>query len=175
MHIFLKGPIQIGKTTVLLSVIDQLVKDKKLIPGGFSTHAGLPGDFNLYISPFGKPPLYDKAHCAGRRSSQGAVGFPAIFDTTGVELLHTAQKQNGLICMDELGFLEKEAFLFQRAVYDCLDGPVPVLGVLKAKRVPWHDVITSHPAVTVIEVNLENRSKIANEIRKLLDPYIMIG
>ena len=172
MHVFLKGPIQIGKTTVLLSVIDQLVKDKKLIPGGFSTHVGLPGDFDLYISPFGEPSICDKAHCVGRRSSQGAVGYPAIFDTTGVELLQAAQKQNGLICMDELGFLEKDAFLFQHAVYDCLDRQVPVLGVLKAKRVPWHDAITSHPAVTVIEVNLENRSKIANEILRLLDPYI---
>jgi nucleoside-triphosphatase len=172
MHVFLKGPIQIGKSTILLSVIDQLVKEKKLIPGGFSTHSGLSGDFNLYISPFGEPPIYDKAHCAGYRSSQGAVGFPHTFDTAGVDLLHAAQKQNGIICMDELGFLEKEAFLFQRAVCDCLDGPIPVLGVLKAKRVPWHDAITSHPAVTIIDVNLRNRSTAANEILKLLDPYI---
>jgi nucleoside-triphosphatase len=140
------------------------VKDKKWVPGGFSTHAGLSGDFNLYISPFGKPPFYDSTHCVGLRSKGGAEGFPSIFDTTGVEILSAAQRESDLLCMDELGFLEKEAFAFQHKVLDCLDGPIPILGVIKEKRVSWHDDIVSHPSVRVIEVSLRNRSVLADEI-----------
>lgn len=168
MHVFLKGPIQIGKSTILLSVTEKLIKENKVIPGGFLTHSKFPEDINLYISPFGELPIYDEVHCIGRRGIGCAFGFYNIFDTMGVKILLEAQQKSGLLCMDELGFLENEALLFQRSVLSCLDGSIPVLGVIKGKRVPWHDAITSHPNVTVIDVTLENRSKLANEICNII-------
>ncbi len=164
MHVFLKGPIQIGKSTAVLKSIERLSIEKSLVPCGFLTHAGLFEDFDLYISALGEPAVYDDRHRIAHRSDKGAFGITGTFDSLGVELLEDAQKKGGLICMDELGFLEKEAFQFQEAVLACLDGSVPVLGVIKGKTVPWHEKITSHPSVTVIEVTLENRSEVVDQV-----------
>ena len=70
--------------------------------------------------------------------------------------------------MDECGHLEKNALIFQREILACLDGPVPVLGVLRFGQ-PWHDFIKTHPGVTVITVTEDNREGLAERIVALLE------
>ena len=77
---------------------------------------------------------------------------PECFDTSGAALLAEARAHpEGLILMDECGRLEKEAFVFQKEIFQCLEGDIPVLGVLR-KDQPWHDFIKSHPRVRIITI-----------------------
>ena len=69
--------------------------------------------------------------------------------------------------MDEVGHLEKRALLFQSAIRDCLDGDIPVLGVLR-KDQEWHAFIKNHPKVRVITVTEENRGGMADRVAAIL-------
>ncbi len=41
--------------------------------------------------------------------------------TLGLEIIEEAQKKSGILVFDEVGFLERDAGLFQRNVMACLD------------------------------------------------------
>jgi nucleoside-triphosphatase len=92
-----------------------------------------------------------------------------VFDVLGVRILadRAAARRAGRIVMDELGFLETGAPRFQAAVMDCLDGDVPILGVIKPDRTPFLDRVRAHKAVHLIEVTLENRAALTDELTTL--------
>ncbi|MDD2484129.1 MAG: nucleoside-triphosphatase [Eubacteriales bacterium] len=169
MHVFLKGPIQVGKSTALEKALERLTAERHLLPAGFLTHSGLHGDTDLYISEYGEEKCYSQTHKVAYRHDNAVCGIPAAFDSLGVELLHKASHKGDLLCMDELGFLEKDALQFQSAVLSCLDFSIPILGVLKEKQVAWHEQITSHPSVIVLEITLENRNEIPEKIFSIFD------
>ena len=172
MHVFFRGPIGIGKSTALLRTIELLQSSTKISSGGFSTYPGKGTDHDIYLSPFGGPYCYEDANRAGKRSDRGATGFPAVFDSLGVDLLTAPYKEGALLCMDELGFMENEAYAFQNSVINCLNGTIPVLGVLKEKRVPWHERIVSHPLVKIIEIDFNTRASAPEEaLRYLLNGF----
>ena len=61
-----------------------------------------------------------------------------IFDFAGEEYLEKIKDDTKLIIMDELGFLEKDAAIFEKAVIKRLKGDIPILGVIKAEKTQWH-------------------------------------
>ena len=61
--------------------------------------------------------------------------------------------------MDELGPHEAEAKEFRQAVFDTLDGPVPVLGVLQAPADAFWPDIVSRPDVLILEISEKNCSQ----------------
>ena len=64
----------------------------------------------------------------------------------------------GLLVLDELGWLEREALAFQRAVRACLGGTTPVLGVVKPRRAgTWLEDLVRTPGGAVLPVDAENR------------------
>ena len=83
----------------------------------------------------------------------------------GVSLLkHTADCD--ILLMDEIGVQEDGAAEFHRAVLDCLDGDVPVLGVVRSKAGILTDAVRAHPKVKVVEVTPENRPEIFELLMK---------
>lgn len=72
--------------------------------------------------------------------------------------------------MDELGPHEAEAVRFRQMVFEVLDGPVPVLGVLQEANSPFLQEIARRPDVTVIRITKENRDDAAllDQISSLL-------
>jgi len=83
----------------------------------------------------------------------------SVFDIYGSEMLHASGKHN-IIVMDELGFFESKAFVFQRAVMQHIYGDVPILGAIKPKQTEFLNTIRAHPNVDVREVTMENREAI---------------
>ena len=158
MHIFLQGPLGIGKSTVIEKTIGLLSGVRRIILGGFNTYKARDGSPYIYISaPKQNKPA--EAYCIAQLTKDGLRVHPEVFDSEGVLLLSNIDNAD-LICMDELGFLERQSYMFQRRVLECLDGSVPILGVLRDKVIPWHLPIKSHPSVSILRVNEDNRGSL---------------
>ena len=122
MHIFLTGPLQSGKSTA----IARYLVGRPEAPGGFRTHwdrAG--GRLTLELLETGETLSVATMEPHGVRADRAA------FDAAGERLLSAPAGRRSLLLMDELGFLERCSPVFQRAVFTLLDGPTPVLGVLR--------------------------------------------
>lgn len=169
MHVFLTGDRQVGKSTAVRGIVRALGLPVKGFVSGFAQggHGGA-----LFLMPADQPPLMDEAHLVASREQGRMTAHPGCFDRIGVPLLEEALRcTGGLILMDEIGHLEKDAPGFREAIWRCLDGSVPVLGVLR-RDVPWHEEIKQHPQVRVLTVTLDNREQIPGEAIALLTQRI---
>lgn len=171
MHVFLTGPRQIGKSTV----IDKVIVDLPVASlGGFrsvSRPTELPRALaELYIVPAGESqPRFDRDNLAGIRWGQGQfTAFPMAFELTGTALLTTAEPQPRLLLMDELGAMEQQAPRFCAAVLEKLDGDIPILGVIKPKPGLLADAVRAHPSAKVVDVTEQNRNALPDLVRELL-------
>jgi nucleoside-triphosphatase len=88
------------------------------------------------------------------------------FDVFGVKLLTCGQ--NGLIVMDELGFLESNANRFNHLILELLEGDTPILGVIKTIKTPFLDQIRANNKVSVIEVTEANRDQLYPELLRVI-------
>ncbi|MBR4869799.1 MAG: nucleotide kinase [Oscillospiraceae bacterium] len=167
MHIFLTGRTRIGKSTL----IKKYTEAKGLTPCGFATVWGAPaedGGRRLYMHPYGKIGENTEENLLARflPDSPSATRFPKVFDTLGADYL-TCREGADLLVMDELGFLESDSHVFQAAVLSALDGPLPVLGVIKPRSTPFLDAVRSHPKVKVLEVTPETRDELLQQLLSL--------
>ncbi len=166
MHVFLTGDRQVGKSWAVSRAAEATGKPCV----GFLTRFLTPehGASALYMVPPDRPDLLDREHMVAEPLNGKMHALTEQFDTLGVRLLREAQKHpEALILMDECGHLEKNAGAFQREIARCLNGDIPVLGVLRRDQ-PWHDFIRNHPRVRVLTVTVENRDELVNEIMALL-------
>ena len=168
--VFLTGERGVGKTTA----ITRFVTKSKLSPMGFNTVAGGatedPGVDYVYIIPYGKELDCNAKPVAKRDTNEHNITkYPESFDSIGVEIL-TGSQNAELIIMDELGFMEADAKLFQKSVLSCLDLDVSVLGVIKPMAIKFLDAIRAHKSVEIIEVTVENRETV---LEILLDSFLM--
>ena len=77
--------------------------------------------------------------------------------------------RRSLLLMDELGFLERCSPVFQRAVFTLLDGPTPVLGVLRRhEKSPFWGPVSRRADVRLLPLTVENRAEIPAELARLL-------
>ena len=163
-HIFLTGSVQAGKSTVLEKVLAGL----NVTVGGFRSGSGTQrheADRWLYLWDVMERPIFDAAHRVAYITPEKRCAYPERFDTLGCAALRRA-KQTGadLIVMDECGFLERDAAIFQAEVLNTLDGDIPVLGVVRLRSDGWTDAIRNHPNVTLITVTAENRDQLPGQI-----------
>lgn len=164
-HILITGDVGIGKSTLIRKLLARF-------PGpvyGFITLKMAEPASNfwpLYMFPAGlkvEERTCTKENLLGIR---GAVKeqHPEIFDTLGVELIRSAGP-DGVILMDELGFMESGAALFQKAVLEALHGELPVIASVKNRPgVPFLDAIRSCPDTVLYTVTRENRDALEREI-----------
>jgi nucleoside-triphosphatase len=168
-HVFLMGERGVGKSTIVHRYCGTL----GFVPGGFLT---LPrntvegGGDSIYIMPYTRAGDSEDAWKVAVRKGGGAgtIAYPEVFDSRGVEILEKS-RGSALIVMDELGFMENKALLFQAAVLKTLDGDTPVIGVVKPATMRKTDTaflsaVRTHPAVKVIEVTAENREDACREV-----------
>ena len=169
MHVFLTGARQVGKSWAVRRTAEALgLPCRGFLTRFLAGETGEKGGSALYMVPPDQPDLADESHLVAVREGGKMRPLPGRFDSLGVQLLREAgEHKEALILMDELGHLEKDARLFQRAILERLDGDIPVLGVLRQGQ-PWHGFIISHPRVRVLTVTEENRNGIEHEIMRLL-------
>ena len=177
MKILLTREVQVGTSTIIRKVTERH-PDWKI--GGFVTvkapkGAQIPQNWPegqeflpdaVYICRAGKPLFSSEFGVVGDCGEFGfPKGFPEVFDRVGKRL---AEDTSGchLILMDELGFMENEAELFQEAVIETLKSGVPVLGVVKKKSSPFLDRVRALAGVRIIEVTEENRDSLAAAVER---------
>ena len=161
-HLFLTGPKQIGKSTVLR----KLLQDRKEKIGGFRTvRIPLEDGASIHMVAPTETEYTDENRIFSRRKGVLYID-PADFDRIGCGLL-AASCDCDLILMDELGPNEANSEAFRRAVWNTLDGEMPVYGVLQVADSDFLDAVASRPDVQVIVVSEENRDNMPHYLRDL--------
>lgn len=167
MHIFLTGEVQVGKSTIIRR---WLQAHPQLRVGGFRTVPGAKGkngEDTVHIIPAaGNPALTAENRIMfrqGRWPQRKLEFFPQVFDRVGVSLLREGGEKDILI-MDEIGFTEDNAALFQQAVLEKLEGDMPILGVVRALPGVLADAVRAHPKSRIIAVTQENREEVLKRL-----------
>ncbi|HHY32822.1 MAG TPA: hypothetical protein GX515_07360 [Firmicutes bacterium] len=166
-NFFLTGGKHVGKSTILSDVLGALPWPV----GGFRVERVFEGRrlraFRLVDLMSGEAGLIASA----RRG--GWDVHADVFERVGVRAIKRALAAARVVVMDELGRFELRAPAFIKAVMDALDGPVPVVGVLKADSNPFLDAIRARNDTEVVEVTPETRGEAARKLRSFLADIAM--
>ena len=158
MNILLTGEIGIGKSTV----VNRVVSASGVNAGGMITK------FKDRESPFRKLYISD----LGSEAALEVVSFKTdsppevkteVFDSFGRELVEAASGYE-LAIIDELGFFERDALNFQKAIFWLLDSPANVLGVIKPDDRGWLSGIRARDDITIITVTTDNRDNLPGHV-----------
>ena len=161
-HLFLTGPKQIGKSTILRRLLQG--RDVKI--GGFRTvRIPLEDGASIHMVAPSENEYTDENRIFSRRKGILYID-PSDFDRIGCGLLASAGDCD-LILMDELGPNEANSEKFRKAVWNVLDGEVSVYGVLQVADSDFLDAVAARPDVQVITISLENRDSMPRQLRIL--------
>lgn len=164
-HVLLTGEVGSGKSTALRRTLELL--------GGVPVHgvqtyyaqARDAQDRELYLRAWGDA---GRGHYLTRLPGADYAGVARVFDTAGCALLKDARRQGGVIVIDEIGRLERDAAAYQRELLACLDGDTPVLAVMRRHKAEWADTVRSHPKAVLLDVTMENRDGVPARAAALL-------
>ena len=168
-HILICGERRAGKSTLIEKLIKEL--DKPVY--GFFTRMFEPnaqGFYPIYMySPTDtareKTIINHVGDCNGHQRSINI----SVFDELGVELL---KKREGIVAMDELGFMETGSPEFCESVLRHLDGDEHVIATVKARYdVEFLDRVRSHPKAQVYEITPENRDAMYEELLPIVSSW----
>jgi len=161
--VFLTGPVQIGKSTVIDAALRRLGRTV----GGIRTVRveGPEGGRAFVLVDCMTGERFPLARWTGGRMDVRLE----TFETGGVRALQRAIGGADLIVLDELGWMEIEAPKFQRHVFAALDSPTRVLGVVRSRENPFLDAVRAHPRVEVLPVTLENRDGLVEVVVQRLE------
>lgn len=165
-HVFLTGEKQVGKSTLLAKVMDELAIE----PTGFITRPyyienRIKGHYMHSLIPCEENDI----PISLRHRKDASLPILASFDGFGTTILRHSRSQNtAWILMDELGVLEEGAPAFQAEVLACLDGEHRVLGVIKQADTPWLNQIRMRKDCSIFELTRNNRVEIYNELISML-------
>lgn len=179
-HIVLCAPKRTGKTTLIGRIIQEAAAPSIGSPMpvyGFQTKkfACSDGINRICIFPAGQDRtdnVIPDARYAGSTCGYVRDVCTEAFDTYGTALIESA-RPGGLLIMDEIGHMEKDASKFLRAIFEALDGDVPILASVKltnnlsahADSNGYLERIKHHPRVRLYMLTEENRDTVYAEIR----------
>lgn len=166
-HIIVVGARHAGKSTLT----ERLSAHNTRPVYGYFTRSDAPdanGYHDIYIYPAGSAErVRSRANHIGTCNGRQRVVNTDVFETRGVEYLKN--EPDGIIVMDELGFMETDAEHFKSAVLSCLDGDTHVFATVKAREgIDFLDAVRRHPKAEVFEINEENRDSLYEELLKYI-------
>lgn len=95
---------------------------------------------------------------------------PESFDNFASKIIHDSMHTDlDLIIMDELGFFESDALIFQKTVHECLDFAIPVLGVLKDKSTIFLDSVRSRDDTSILTLYETDRESTYTQLSFMLN------
>ena len=117
-HLLICGERGVGKSTLIRRLLEHSTREV----GGFVTKrlpvADENGFFPIYLYPASQSEgerRNETANLVGTCDSRSSIRHPEVFDGLGAQLIKSAPS-GGIILMDELGFLENDARVFQSTV-----------------------------------------------------------
>ena len=160
-HIILCGRRQVGKTTM----VNRLMRELCIPVYGYQTSTIVrdpDGTRHIYMYPAGKVDGYmsEQNHVGDCNMKVRSVNR-RVFEDLGVRLLKDA-KPDGVIVMDEIGFMEIGADDFCGEILRALDGDIPVLAAVKDTEFgsEFLDKIRKHPNAGVYMLTEKNRDEV---------------
>lgn len=159
-HILICGRNGVGKSTLIRSLLDVV----SVPVYGMITKKEAPrwdGYSPVYIHLYGKERTFSQENCIGLCREGNSVAYPDAFDrfTDNMQF-----PRDGVIVLDELGFLESNASLFKNAVFGILDDAPLVIAAVRDKNTAFLNAVRNHPRAEVYFIDEENR----NELRETL-------
>lgn len=166
MNIIIVGNPGSGKSFLIRKLLDHI----PLVTYGIVTlkeSADGDGNESVYIHDIKGERSYSDQNLIGTVSSQGAVGFPDVFDREGVRLLSEIPP-NSVVVIDELGIMENKALLFQETVLKLLNSDYLVIAAVKPKQTAFLNAIRGHEKSRVFQIDRSNRDRLFAEIMELV-------
>lgn len=171
-HIFLEGPIQQGKSTLIRKV---LAPYKDYVGGFASQRLNLPdGTTMAYrIGPAAQTPLTAPFNDDVKGGHNGvfrintpsgmALKFPEVFDCCGIDYLKNNDGKK-IILLDEIGGAEMLNDDFSKELYQLLSGDIPCIGVIKRYKSAGFMSKTAGYSKEISSKNLALRTRLTEEL-----------
>lgn len=169
-HILICGEVGAGKSTL----IQRLLRQNARPLYGFITKK-LDSDENgfhpIYIHPAGAAERkFEQDNLIGTCDRRTHNINLNAFNTLGVSYLQA--KPDGIIVMDELGFMESKADAFVKSVFAALDGEIPVIAAVKARfDVPFLNEVRAHPKTMLCTMTTDNRDALFSELLPMIQGW----
>ena len=167
-HIFLTGTKQVGKSTLVSSVL----ATTKLKYSGLRSISVFDekNDRNVYLISASKGSAETPALVGVCSQHHITQRYPKVFDDVGCRLLDF-RPGTELVVIDEIGNMECDAHRYSEKILSLLDRTdLRILGVLqKMARTDLAAAIRQHPNVRMIEVTPENRDNLVLVLSELLN------
>ena len=169
-HILIVGERHVGKSTL----IRRLLENTGRPVCGFMTKS-LPADeagfHPIYIHPAAQAVedrVYTPENLIGTCDTRIHNINQSAFDTFGVEYL-TGLSPEGIVVMDELGFMEVSSEAFTSKVMEVLDGDIPILAAVKTRTdIDFLNTVRAHPKAHVFTMTEENRDELFDTLLPIL-------
>ena len=162
MHALIVGARGVGKSTLIRQVLRELdypfagYETRKEDALADPVH-GSP----VYIYDAGQPHVRSRENLLGYCKDRCPEVYAEAFDRYAPKL--RAVKSDGVIVMDEIGFMESASEAFCGAVLGHLDGNTPVLAAVKHNDTPFLEQVRSHPNCRCFFLTEENREEMYHQ------------
>jgi len=161
-HIFLTGPPRIGKTTIVLRVVDDL-KIRGFKVGGMVSREILDGGVrvgfkitDLLNGVEGR--LAHVNHKSGPKVGKYRVCLEDL-EKVGARAILNACEKADLVVIDEVGPMELHSEPFKDSVLRALESNKIILGTIHWRaKTPFTEMIRRREDVEIVEVRYENRN-----------------
>lgn len=163
-HIIIRGKRHVGKSTLVRRLLEG--DDRPVY--GFKTSSGKSlrqgfRSFFIYPASSETVPQSEENHI-GDGNGVNRFSYPDAFDNYGVKCLEA--RPDGIIIMDELGFMEQDADVFCSKVLDLFDGDIPILATAKSGHdIPLLNKLFDHPNAEVYDITPENRDELYEKLK----------
>ena len=176
-HILISGARGVGKSTL----IERLLAENFLPLHGFITKrletADAKGFYPIHIYPLGAKWTHAEGQYWQLPAERNLLGTcdskthnvnRHVFNELGVQYIESAEP-GGLIIMDELGFMEARAEDFKKAVFNELNGDIPVIAAVKNRTdVDFLNDLRTHENVVVHNIDESNRDALYSELLPII-------
>lgn len=171
MCILLTGERQAGKSFL----VRRLLQHTTCPLYGFVTKMepeGADGLRRVYMHPAAERPeawTYIEENLVGICDRERVLEIHSqVFDTLGISLLQQA-REDGIVVMDELGFMEASTEAFTQQVLEMLESHIPAVTVVKKRPgVAFLDKVWQTTGALRYEVTPENREALYQSLLPLL-------
>lgn len=166
-NILITGRPRVGKSTLILRVVEEALKREGCLPGGFYTLEVRDGGnrigFNINTLD-GKTGVLARV---GLDSSYrlGKYGIDVgQFEEIALAALSDAIEKREIIVIDEIGYMELKSRRFRELVIRALDSQKPLIATVMKNRFDFPDSIKARGDTEVVTVRVDNRDILVNEI-----------